>query len=117
MSPYIQKQYKRATILIIIPLITYAVHAKCAIGAVLLEAPTNRGGIYTFLAAIAMICMILMPIPNLVMACSGTSIARKLKQNDVPRSNRLFILGVIVSIVAGATVALGIYIVLRGSQM
>ena len=106
------KNYSRARVLTLIPIIVFAVTAICFVLSLMLEVPTNRGVIYSILAFAAVISMFVSPLPCLILSVLGTTFAAKARKEGAPGSLLFLVLGIIeISVyVLGVIIAVLLFI-------
>lgn len=94
-----------------IPVISVIVIIGSFIIASILEFPTNRGAVYSFLAGIAIFGIFLIPIPCLIISIIGTV-------NSVKNKNKKYkIIGIVEIIFSVLGVLLDIYIFTIGQSV
>ena len=91
---------KSIKVLLAIPAVIFVVGACCLLLATLLEQPTGRGGLYTALMMISLLCMFLAPLPCLVISGVGTIKALTARRANVLQPTWLLALGVVETIVS-----------------
>ncbi len=89
------RNHSIAKVLILIPIVVFAVTVVCLGLATILEFPTNRGVIYSVLMWIALFNIFIMPLPCLVMSAVGTVLAAKSAKEGVVQSRKLIVIGII----------------------
>ena len=110
------KDYSKAKVLTLTPLIVLAVTVICMVLATILEGPTNRGVIYTVFAFAGLMSMFISPLPCLAVSVVGTIFAAKAKKDGVSQALRFLILGIaeILVYVVGAILAVIMFIAGQG---
>ena len=93
MSRSDNSNYSRAKVLTLIPVIVLAVTVICMIIAMMLEAPTGKGVIYSFFAFIGLMGMFLSPLPCLVVSAIGTLFAVKAVREGAAAARMFCVLG------------------------
>ncbi len=99
--------YSKAKALTPIPIIVLAVTAICMVLAAILEAPTNKGALYSIFAFTGLMSTLISPLPCLVISMIGTVFAAR-AQKEGAAAKKFFILGVIEILVwvVGAVLAI-----------
>ena len=80
------KNYSRAKVLTLIPVIIFVVIALSLVLSTILEGPTARGTVYTVFAFIGVVGLFLAPLPCLIVSILGTMFAAKAKKEGVAQS-------------------------------
>ena len=106
------KNYSKAKVLTLIPIVDLVLVVACFAGATVLEGPTGRDALYTVLAFAGLMGMILSPLPCLVMSVIGTIFAGKAIKEGVSKAKGFLVLGILEILVhvIGAVVAVMIII-------
>jgi hypothetical protein len=107
----VNKNYKIAKILVLVPLIVFAIAVVCFIIATVLEQPTNRGVLYTAILLIGFLCMLLAPLPCLIVSIIGSLYAYRSKKEGARHGILLFIIGIVNTLVSFAVFVFDIYAV------
>ncbi len=89
------RNHKIAKILILIPIIVFAVTVICMGFAMILEGPTGRGTIYSIVALIGILSIFLSPLPCLVISVAGTVFAAKALKEGSRRSLIFLVIGIV----------------------
>jgi hypothetical protein len=108
------RNYSNAKILILIPIFVFAITVICMGLATILEAPTNRGTIYTIFAFIGLMSMLLAPLPCLIMSVIGIIFAIKAKKEGIAQSGKYIVIGIIEILPHGAGLLLAIAMFIAG---
>ena len=111
------KNYRKARVLIAIPLIVFIVSVACAILAVLSVSISEDSPFYGIFAAISLINLVFTPLPCLILALFGTIYARKAERESVPEARKLCILGIVEMIASILFLAIGSYIFFVGQSI
>ena len=108
--------YSKAKLLTLIPVIILAVTVLCMVLAAILEAPTNKGALYSIFAFAGLMSMFISPLPCLVMSVTGTVFAAKATKEGTAEALKFFILGIIEILVnvMGAILAIIMFIAGQG---
>ena len=108
--------YSKAKVLTLIPVIILAVTVLCMVLAAILEAPTNKGTLYSIFAFAGLMSMFISPLPCLVMSVTGTVFAAKATKEGTVEALKFFILGIIEILVnvMGAILAIIMFIAGQG---
>ncbi len=106
----------KAKILVLIPAGLFLITVICLGLAFILEGPTHRGVIYSILAFIGLMGMILSPFPCFVLSVVGTVFAVKELKDGMAQSRKYLILGILELLVhaAGMVVAVMLFNVSMG---
>ena len=102
------KNYSRAKVLTLIPVIIFVVIALSLVLSTILEGPTARGTVYTVFAFIGVVGLFLAPLPCLIVSILGTMFAAKAKNEGITQSKKYFIIGIVETAVYGLGVLCGI---------
>ena len=110
------RNYLRAKVLTLIPLIVLVVTVICIVLATILEVPTGRGVLYTIFAFAGLMSMFLTPFPCLVISAAGTVFAIKAVKEGFAEARKFLILGIIEILVyvVGAILAIMMFLVGQG---
>ena len=102
-----------AKVLILIPLVIFVATIVAGVAASLLEFPTDRGGLYSVLALIAILNLFTAPLPCLILSIIGTVKIVKARQQDVTDTAVFLFLGVaeIIASIIFTILAAGLFIV------
>ena len=106
--------YSKAKILTLIPIIVLVVTVVCFIFATILEAPTNRGALYTIFAFAGLMSMLISPIPCMVISIIGTVFAAKATRESIAGALRFLILGIIEILVYVVGAILAVFMIIVG---
>ena len=87
--------HKRAKILIMIPVMVFAVTSLCLMALTMSYLSTGSDTTAVALIFAGTLCLILTALPCLVMAIVGTVFAAKAKKEGIAASGRLFVIGII----------------------
>ncbi|MBR4223321.1 MAG: hypothetical protein IKR73_00765 [Oscillospiraceae bacterium] len=102
------KNYKTAKILVLIPLIIFAVMAVSALLYEVAGDPTTNLGMA--LIGIFAVGALLLPLPCLIMAVMGTVYASRAKAEGAAQAGKFYVIGVIeIIVIIAAVIGFGIY--------
>ena len=99
---------KTAKILVGIPLGAFIAEGICFLLSMILEKPTDRGTVYTLLAAAWLLGLFVFPLPCLAMSSVGTVLAVKAKKQNEPGASGALILGIIELLFAAISIVLAV---------
>ena len=110
------RNYSKAKILVLIPIIIVVITVICMILAAILAIPTNKGVLYSLFALAGLLGMILTPLPCLVMAVAGTVFAAKAAKEGIVQSRIFLVLGIIEILinVSGVFLAIAMFVAGQG---
>ena len=110
------KNYSKAKVLTMIPIIVLAIIVICAVLASILDVPTSKGTLYTIFMIAALVGGFLSPFPCLIVSIFGTVFASKAKKEGVAGAKKYFILGIIEIVVCavGTFLSIIMYIIGQG---
>lgn len=105
------RNYTKAKVLTLIPIIVLAVTVICLVLATILEFPTDRGALYSICIFVGLMSIFLSPLPCLVISIIGMVSATKAKKEGAVGAEKLFILGIIdiFVYVVGAIIAILVF--------
>ena len=110
------RNYLRAKVLTLIPLIVLVVTVICIVLATILEVPTGRGVLYTIFAFAGLMGVFISPLPCLVLSIIGTVFAAKAAKEGTARARIFLVIGIIEIMVhiVGAFLAVMMFLVGQG---
>ena len=113
------KYHKRAKILILIPIIVFAVNAVCFVPLTISYLSTGSDVTAVAIVFLASLSLIFTALPCMVMSVAGTVFAARAKKEGQTASRKFFILGIIEIViyalgVVGAVIAAYITIIAAG---
>ncbi len=108
------KNYSRAKVLTLIPIIFFIVTVVCLTLAAILEEPTSGGTLYSIFAIVGLMGLVLSPIPSLVMAIIGVIFAVRAKKEGETKALKFLILGIVEILFSISGVILAFVIVIGG---
>ena len=111
------KNYSRAKVLTLIPVIIFVVIAISLVLSTILEGPTARGEVYTVFAFIGVVGLFLAPLPCLIVSVLGTMFAAKAKKEGVGSAVIFLILGVIEILVYVVGVIIAVMMFIGGMSV
>lgn len=111
------RNYTRARILIWIPIAIFIYTVICMILATVLEAPTNRGTLYSIIAFMGLMSMFLAPLPCLVMTVIGTVFAGKATKEGETKARKYLVIGLLEILVHVACVVVAIMMFIGGQSV
>ncbi|WP_026509060.1 hypothetical protein [Butyrivibrio sp. LC3010] len=111
------RNYSNARVLTMIPIIVLVITVICMVLATILEVPTNRGAIYSILAFIGLLNMLIAPFPCLVISIIGTVYSAKATKEGIAQAKKYLILGIIEILVYVIGGALTVLMILGGQSV
>ena len=111
------RNYLRARVLTLIPVIVFAVTVICMVLAVILEVPTNRGTVYSALALIALMSIMISPAPCMALSIMGLIFAIKAIKEGTKKGIIFLALGIIEIMVFAASAIFAILLFLAGQSV
>lgn len=103
---------KTAKILVGIPLGAFIAEGICFLLSMILEKPTDRGAVYTLLAAAWLLGIFIFPLPCLMMSTVGTVMAAKAKKQNEKGAMGALILGIIEQLFAVGFIVIAVLLVI-----
>ncbi len=94
------RNYAKAKILTLIPVIVLLFTVICFVLATILEGPTNRGTVYSVFAFAGLMSLFFAPLPCQVLSIIGTVFAAKATKEGIKEARKFLILGIIEILVA-----------------
>ena len=106
------RNYSRAKILILIPIIVFVLIVISMVFATKLEIPTGKGTVYSIFAFFGILSMFLSPLPCLVISIIGTIFAAKAIKEGIIQSRKYLVIGIIeiFTYVLGVILAIAMFI-------
>lgn len=106
-----ESNYKIAKILVLIPLIVFAITVICFVFGIILAVLTDMGALYTFVMLISLAGVFLSPMPCFASSMVGSIFAFRARIENARYWRLFFVLGIISSIVSIFLVVLDLYII------
>ncbi len=103
-----------ARILVLIPIAVFVITAVCMLLAVILEAPSDRGIVYSVFAFIGIVSIFLSPLPCLVMSAAGTVFALKAVRAGILQARKYLAIGMIEILIHAGGLFLAIMMFIAG---
>ncbi len=94
------RNYAKAKILTLIPVVMLLFTVICFVFATILEGPTNRGTVYSVFAFAGLMSLFFAPLPCQVLSIIGTVFAAKATKEGIKEARKFLILGIIEILVA-----------------
>ncbi len=94
------RNYLNAKRLTLIPLVVWAVTIVCSVLSLILEFPTHRGAIYSILAIVSLMSILLSPLPCLMLSVLGMVFAIKARKENIVETKKFFVLSIVEIIIS-----------------
>lgn len=104
-------------ILVLVPIVLYAIMFMSFLIAGVLEFPTDRGALYLFFCMLSFIIFFLTPVPCLIMSIIGIVSVSKIRNSTDERKSTLFALGIIDIFLSIIIFGLAIFVIISGQSI
>lgn len=107
----------KAKIFTLIPIYIFLITIVCLIIGTILEKPTNRGTIYSFLILIVIINIFLAPLPCFILSILGIIFSIKALTEGIVQSRKFLVLGIFESLGGVLAIILAILMIIGGMSV